>query len=380
MDSPTKIKSRSLSQPCTPSKCLNNENVQQPENSNLFLSPTKGTVSPMFDAATTPTGQTNKPSNFFPSKFPTTPTSHHSTISMRSNSSAYGHLLKSPIRKTPGASPSTTSSMLSSPQYTPPRSGEYQDRFIPARTPRSARIRLDFSDTDQGPLSMSPFQQNLNLLGSDQNRSGSHNQEHVQGADGFSNDPIVRHRVISAGTAPSSSVMASNITSNLNFSPQRQRLRTPERQSNFRQESLTLPNQLPGNRNLPSGRDRGNNGDRRRQGSGNNATSGNGAASSSNSNNNGQSNSSSNSASGNMAQRNVPQAAASSISQQQTLVDEQHFVASRLFRNSRRNLYSNAVEVEQRSSSVGVRGGSSQVSNIVDQFNIKVNIWENRAR
>jgi len=73
---------------------------------------------------------------------PTTPTSHH-----------YYQRRSMRYPTTPGG----TERRLASPHCTPPRPREYQDRYMPARTPRSARIKLDFSDSDQGPLARSPF-------------------------------------------------------------------------------------------------------------------------------------------------------------------------------------------------------------------------------
>lgn len=81
---------------------------------------------------------------------PTTPTSHHYY------QRRYARLHQSPLA--PQLTPSSSEKHLKSPHATPPRSIELQDRFMPARTPRSARMRLDFSDSDQGPLSQSPFQ------------------------------------------------------------------------------------------------------------------------------------------------------------------------------------------------------------------------------
>lgn len=60
-------------------------------------------------------------------------------------------------RKPPTTPTHSRYSHLKSPHTTPTKLRENQDRFIPARTPRSARIKLDFSDSDQGPLSVSPF-------------------------------------------------------------------------------------------------------------------------------------------------------------------------------------------------------------------------------
>ena len=104
------------------------------------------------------------PSNI---RYPTTPTS--------SSHKNYGRLLNSPISPHSSLSintnnphtPNQFNHSLSSPAFTPPRSSgpkERQDRFIPARTPRSAKIRLDFSDTDQGVLSKSPFSYEKNQL------------------------------------------------------------------------------------------------------------------------------------------------------------------------------------------------------------------------
>lgn len=390
MDSPSRTR-RSLSQPSTPS----NHKLPAPNDpmsslttsqSNLFISPVKGS-----SASLAPDNQASGEGYHLPKKYPTTPTS-------RSN---YGYLLKSPIkahhnpynRRTPGASPSTTSSLLSSPQYTPPRSGEYQDRFIPARTPRSAKIRLDFSDTDQGPLSFSPFQQNLNLIGkngsliSANGPQNSHNTGINSSTDAAANpgsagqissgllsgpnyptslpgglaahnlsmanngnsnnhnfntnsDPILRNRVISASTAPSSSLLASNITSNFSAGT------TPPAGNIVRQLSISRPSTNQNN-------------------------------TSSNTNNNNQSSSSNIQIRNdrNLPTRRQPNSAQRpsvrpNINQNQVnLVDDQHFVASRLFRSSRRNMFASPGVGESNN---GRSNAVSQVSNIVDQFNIKV--------
>lgn len=60
-------------------------------------------------------------------------------------------------KKPPTTPTQSRYSRLNSPHTTPTKLKESQDRFMPARTPRSARIKLDFSDSDQGPMSMSPF-------------------------------------------------------------------------------------------------------------------------------------------------------------------------------------------------------------------------------
>ena len=108
---------------------------------------------------------------------------HFKSPSLPSSPIKYSHLLTSPIRSTgrpiipnsplagyqkvplpcsPMRSPIKNfrnSNFIRSPITSPLRSPirEKQDRFIPARTPRSPRIRLDFSDTDQGVIQKSPF-------------------------------------------------------------------------------------------------------------------------------------------------------------------------------------------------------------------------------
>lgn len=352
-------------------------------------------------------------------KFPTTPSHIHNYRSpVKQLTSPGKKLFHSPTKhhhpiSSLTTSPNVTSSINSSPfsnhslLVTPPRTPiEHQDRFIPARTPRSAKIRLDFSDTDQGPLSVSPFQTNLNLTNSKANNlsalnstnpnnrspnnrtSNSSNSNNLRSssithspvASLLNNeDPATRNRIISASTAPSSALFASNITSNLtsNFdeakliksinnkinpelescviTPKTQKSLTPnaspiKRRPNSTDRNLPTRRNLNGSLSVPAGSPRTT---RSRTSESSNQSSNpiNSRNMRSNRNNN----------------TNTGGEGDASNPNQQSLIDEQHFVASRLFRNTRRNLYSNAGSNNQQ---INRASNQTQVSNIVDQFNI----------
>ena len=120
---------------------------ERPSNPQQFYSKSQPTTP---NASSSLSLNNNNHSNTLNLPPPTTPTSHHHY------QRRYARLHQSPLRRI--APSSSEKHGMQSPHATPPRSIEYQDRFMPARTPRSARMRLDFSDTDQGPLSHSPFQ------------------------------------------------------------------------------------------------------------------------------------------------------------------------------------------------------------------------------